>query len=94
MTEAIAITLIQGLISLLTLGITAITKKKVDSIQEIRMETTRRYLVDKFSQIENGVVMSEEQKIEIHKAYDAYTKGGGNSYIHTKYEKIVKENKL
>jgi hypothetical protein len=35
-----------------------------------------------------------EQKIRAHELYDYYYKHGGNSYVHDKWERLIKENKL
>lgn len=65
-----------------------------EEIQNFRVDEIRRYLVDQLNDIENDIVKSEEQKKEIYKAYDYYVQHGGNSYIHTKFDRLVKENKL
>lgn len=38
--------------------------------------------------------ISIEQKIRVHELYDYYYKHGGNSYVHDKWERLIKENKL
>ena len=38
--------------------------------------------------------ISIEQKIRAHELYDYYDKHGGNSYVHDKWERLIKENKL
>lgn len=38
--------------------------------------------------------ISIEQKIRAHELYDYYYKRGGNSYVHDKWERLIKENKL
>nr|DAQ70772.1 MAG TPA: hypothetical protein [Caudoviricetes sp.] len=38
--------------------------------------------------------ISIEQKIRAHELYDYYYKHGGNSYVHDKWERLIKENKL
>lgn len=38
--------------------------------------------------------ISTEQKIRAHELYDYYYKHGGNSYVHDKWERLIKENKL
>lgn len=70
------------------------TNKKVNELQEIRLITDRRYLVNELAEIENGTKKTEEQKKEIYSAFDEYTKLGGNSYIHNQFEKLQKQNKI
>lgn len=42
---------------------------------------------------ENGT-LSNEQKLLAHEDFDEYIEDGGNSYIKSKFEKLVKEGKL
>lgn len=67
------------------------TNKKVDSIQEFRMEYCKTYLTDFLADLNNGVEKNEHQKAMASELYDFYTKNGGNSYIHSEYEKALKK---
>lgn len=61
---------------------------KKEKMQRLKSElTTFMYLAENNS-------ISNEQKMLAHEEYDDYIENGGNSYIKTKYQKLVKEGKL
>ncbi len=63
--------------------------KKIDNLD---LGQARNYLVDFLADVENGVQKDECQVERAYELYDHYTKDlGGNSYIHSKWEKVMKE---
>lgn len=65
--------------------------KKIDNID---LGQARNYLVDFLADIEAGVKKDECQIERAYELYDHYTRDlGGNSYIHSKWEKIMKERR-
>ncbi len=96
------ITILLAVISSVTTISTAIiankTNKKVDSIAEVKetfekqiiemkVENDKTYLTDFLSDLNNGEHKTEYQKQRASELYDFYTKNGGNSYIHTEWDK-------
>ncbi len=78
-----------------------VTTKKIEELfepvnnklEEERMSRLRSDIVSLMCGAENGS-LSEEQKILAHEEYDEYVKLGGNSYVHSKWEKLEKEGKI
>lgn len=65
--------------------------KKIDNLD---LGQARNYLVDFLADIENGQKKDECQIERAYELYDHYTKDlNGNSYIHCKWEKVMKERK-
>lgn len=63
--------------------------KKIDNLD---LGQARNYLVDFLADIENGIPKDECQIERAYELYDHYTHDlGGNSYIHAKWEKVMKE---
>ena len=62
--------------------------KKIDGLD---LSQARNYLVDFLADIENGEKKDECQIERAYELYDHYTKDlHGNSYIHAKWEKVMK----
>lgn len=62
--------------------------KKIDRLD---LSQARNYLVDFLADIENGEKKDECQIERAYELYDHYTKDlHGNSYIHAKWEKVMK----
>lgn len=63
-----------------------------NKIDNLDLEQARNYLVDFLADVENGVPKDECQIERAYELYDHYTKDlGGNSYIHAKWEKVMKK---
>lgn len=62
-------------------------------IDKEHLDRLRSDIVSLMCSAENGT-LSEEQKILAHEEYDEYTKLGGNSYVHSKWDKLEKEGKI
>ena len=65
--------------------------KKINTLGE---DQCKNYIVRYLSDVENGEILSE---VETERAYDAYEKYTnlyhGNSYIHSRWNKVMKGNK-
>lgn len=69
-----------------------LTPIKVD-LKDEKMSRLKSELTTFMFLAENGN-LSPEQKILAHEDYDEYIKNKGNSYIHDKFESLVKEGKI
>ena len=93
------IILIASFITAVTTIIVAIQKilKKTfepinNKIDKLDLGQARNYLVDFLADIENGVQKDECQIERAYELYDHYTNDlHGNSYIHAKWEKVMKK---
>lgn len=81
------------------------TSKKVETIQElkkdikkdldsVKYENDKTYLTDFLSEVEGGQLKTEIQKKRAYEIYEEYTKLHGNSYVHNKWEELVKKGVL
>lgn len=58
------------------------------------LEYDKTYLTDFLSDLEKGTEKTEIQKKRAYEIYEEYTKKGGNSYIHAKWEELREKNLL
>lgn len=81
------------------------TSKKVETIQElkkdikkdlnsVKYENDKTYLTDFLSEVEAKQSKTEIQKRRAYEIYEEYTKLNGNSYVHNKWEELVKKGVL
>jgi len=69
-------------------------------IKDLRENTTKNNLSSiktdliNLMELADKKAISTEQKIRAHELYDYYRQHGGNSYVHDKWERLIKENKL
>lgn len=84
-----------------TLVVNCYQNKKIDKIKElkinvdkVRLENDKTYLTDFLSEIEAGQPKTEIQKKRAYEVYEEYTKLNGNSYVHNKWEELVKREVL
>jgi hypothetical protein len=69
-------------------------------IKDLREETSKNNLSSiktdliNLMELADKEIISTEQKIRAHELYDYYRQHGGNSYVHDKWERLIKENKL
>lgn len=81
------------------------TSKKVETIQElkkdikkeldsVKYENDKTYLTDFLSELEAGTPKSPIQIKRAYEIYEEYTKLHGNSYVHNKWEELVKKGVL
>mgnify|MGYP006916087467 CR=1 FL=1 len=62
-------------------------------IDNLEMNSIKTDLVNFMALVENGQV-SQEQLQNAYELFDRYSKLGGNSYIHDKWERLKKEGKI
>lgn len=74
------------------------TNEKLDvlnkKINEVDINRCKDFLVSFFSKVEKGEEIDEVELEHFYCVYEVYINKGGNSYIHSKYEKLKKEGKL
>lgn len=81
------------------------TSKKIETIQElkkdikkdldsVKYENDKTYLTDFLSELEAGTPKSPIQIKRAYEIYEEYTKLNGNSYVHNKWEELVKKGVL
>lgn len=64
-------------------------KKIEGTIQDVRMQVTKRYLVTEMTKIAQGdYIPNEEQKRVLKDAKDEYNKAGGDSYVDDMYDDL------
>ena len=67
------------------------TNKKVDNLQEHILDADKTYLINFLSEIEMNVEKTDIQIKRAYEIYERYTKNGGNSYVHDKWEDLKKK---
>lgn len=81
------------------------TNKKINKIEEIKVEfeselnklkkeQDETYLTDFLADIESGQTKTQLQIKRAYEIYEEYTELHGNSYVHDKWEELVKEGVL
>lgn len=66
-------------------------KKDIDNVKK---EQDKTYLTDFLADIENGVLKTDIQIQRAYEIYEEYTNLHGNSYVHDKWEELVKKGIL
>ena len=87
MTEQIIVALITVAIPSLTTIITSLIAKKDNYMHNAKQSILQLIVEDKIRVIEGGI---PENKQNILKEFDLYSKKGGNSYVHEKVENYIK----
>lgn len=62
-----------------------------ESKQDMKKHTVdadKTYLINFLSDLENGVKKTDVQIKRTYEIYERYTKNGGNSYVHDKWEEV------
>ena len=63
-------------------------------VDDVDMNSCKNFLVRFLADAEQGNEIDEIEKERFYEVYEHYTKKGGNSYIHDKYDKLKKSGKL
>ena len=104
--ETIIVSIIGAVSVITTTIIQAFTARKATKINErfeeldkkidtIAIGGIKNFLVRTLAELENGEEIDDAVKARLYEEYDRYTKQyHQNSYIHTKWEKLRKEEKL
>lgn len=61
---------------------------------EHTIDADKTYLINFLSDLENGVQKTDVQIKRTYEIYERYTKNGGNSYVHDKWEEVKNKNLL
>ena len=73
-------------------------KKKLDAIDKKvvanELESDKTILVRFLADIKNGEKLTDIETERLHETYERYTQLGGNSYIHTEWERLREEGKI
>ena len=64
------------------------------SLIEIDLSQCKNFLVRFLADVEQGNKIDEVEKERAYEVYEHYTKIGGNSYIHSKWVKLMEERKV
>ena len=76
--------------------------KKIDKMREESkkdmlehtIDADKTYLINFLSDLENGIQKTDMQIKREYEIYKRYTKNGGNSYVHDKWEECKNKNLL
>ncbi len=99
---------IGAIISLIAFSKTIISKilkplnEKIDKLQKvstegrnnIELELIKIILIGFINDMEKGNEKTSIQKENAYELYDRYQALGGNSYVHDRFEKLIKEGKM
>ena len=88
---AIIITSVTTIIVLIKKFLVEPIDKKINNLE---ISSIRTDLVNFINDLENNVRKSAIQKLNAHQLYTRYEQLGGNSYIHSHWEKLKKEGKI
>jgi len=97
----IAIALISIVPTMATLIVTILNNRRMSSfdslkkaLEKYQLTTDKRFLISELSEIKQGIEKNEQQKALIHEAKDEYNGFGGNSYVDTMYNDLLRAGKL
>jgi len=68
--------------------------KKVENLQDHILDADKTYLINFLSDIELGNRKTDIQIKRAYEIYERYTKNGGNSYVHDRWEEIKNKGLL
>lgn len=75
-------------------AIKAVIKPLEDKIDAYGSDNAKNYLVPFLSKVERGEPIDEIELERFHEEYAFYLKHGGNSYVKSRVDKLIKEGKL
>lgn len=64
------------------------------ALKPMELQNIKTDLVNFISDIENGMPKSSIQILNAYELYDRYTNLGGNSYVHSHWDKLREEGKI
>lgn len=77
------------------------TNKKVDCVAELKkdfnehlLDADKTQLIIFLSELETGTTKTDIQVKRAYEIYERYTKNGGNSYVHDKWEEVKEKGLL
>ena len=68
-------------------------ENKIDMQNHI-LDADKTYLINFLSDLENGIKKTDVQIKRAYEVYERYTKNGGNSYVHDKWDEVKKKGLL
>ena len=63
-------------------------------MKEHILDADKTYLINFLSDLENGIKKTEIQIKHAYEIYERYTKNGGNSYVHDKWDECKNKGLL
>lgn len=94
MESAIIVALITVTGTIINTVISKKTNKKVENLHEHILDADKTHLINFLSDIELGNKKTDIQIKRAYEIYERYTKNGGNSYVHDKWEEMKKKGLL
>lgn len=74
--------------------LTAMEKRLTDKIEDTKLNSNKRFLVDFMRRCEKGEQFSDEEIQYAFEAKEEYNRLGGNSYVDTKWNKLIEKGIL
>ena len=63
-------------------------------MKEHLLDSDKTYLINFLSELENGIIKTDVQIKRAYEIYERYSKNGGNSYVHDKWEECKQKRLL
>ena len=97
----IVIALISIVPTIATLIVTILNNRRMSSfaglkqaLENYQLTIDKRFLISELSEIKQGLKKEEQQKVLIHEAKDEYNSLGGDSYVDTMFDDLLRAGKL
>lgn len=74
--------------------LSAMEKRLIDKIEDTKLNSNKRFLVDFMRRCEKGEQFSDEEIKYAFEAKKEYNRLGGNSYVDTKWDKLIEKEIL
>lgn len=74
--------------------LTSMEDRLVKKIEDTKMNSNKRFLVDFMCRCEKGEQFSDEEIQYAFEAKEEYNRSGGNSYVDTKWNKLIEKGIL
>ena len=74
--------------------LTAMEKRLISKIEDTKLNSNKRFLVDFMRRCEKGEQFSDEEVRYAFEAKEEYNRLGGNSYVDTKWDKLIEKGIL
>lgn len=74
--------------------LTAMEKRLTNKIEDTKLNSNKRFLVDFMHRCEKGEQFSDEEVKYAFEAKKEYNRLGGNSYVDTKWDKLIEKEIL
>lgn len=74
--------------------LTAMEKRLTSKIEDTKLNSNKRFLVDFMRRCEKGEQFSDEEVRYAFEAKEEYNRLGGNSYVDTKWDKLIEKGIL